>query len=445
MPGDPLLDLVRPRLAAARWFGGKGRPAELTEVIPLPWLVAPGTAGLAIRPALARVRYTDVPANDGHADELYQVVLAYGPERPVAWGPVPGDGGGRVWVGDVADDPEACAVLWEALRTASSDDGLHVERLEEWPVGLTARRFTGEQSNTSLLYGDTALLKIFRKIDAGPNLDIDVHRALTRRGSRAAARMLGAVTVDPVPDVLPAATDLVMVVEQLGGAVDGWQAALDALAAGRSFSAEAHSLGAALAQVHAVLAEAFGTSRTSGERLAATWSSQARSYAEVAPALSPALPGLQSLFSRVSGREVDTQRVHGDCHLGQALLTPEGWKIIDFEGEPVKPLAERARPDSVWRDVAGLLRSFDYAIASVPHADPAAAAAWHDACRSALLAGYVDGTGAPIDAVLLAGYEADRAAYEVVYETRNRPEWVSIPLRAVGRLAGADVTDRRRP
>jgi maltokinase len=142
------------------------------------------------------------------------------------------------------------------------------------------------------------------------------------------------------------------------------------------------------------------------------------------------------VFGALAGRELDVQRVHGDFHLGQTLHTPTGWKIIDFEGEPAKTLAERAVPDSVWRDIAGMLRSFGYAAASVPGEG---SAAWAQACREAFLTGYAGGPLAPDDADVLRAYEADKAVYEVVYEVRNRPEWVDIPLGALAALvAGHD-------
>ena len=124
--------------------------------------------------------------------------------------------------------------------------------------------------------------------------------------------------------------------------------------------------------------------------------------------------------------------MHGDFHLGQTLRTPSGWKIIDFEGEPAKTLAERAAPDSVWRDVAGMLRSFDYAAASLPGP---ASGGWAAECREAFLEGYAGGPLPPADAALLAPYEADKAIYEVIYEVRNRPDWVAIPMAAVAGLA----------
>jgi maltokinase len=142
---------------------------------------------------------------------------------------------------------------------------------------------------------------------------------------------------------------------------------------------------------------------------------------------------------------LDTQRVHGDFHLGQTLHTPKGWKIIDFEGEPAKTMAERLAPDSIWRDIAGMLRSFDYAAASVPGPN---SGAWAAEARAAFLRGYAGGELSGNDSQLLRAYEADKAIYEVVYETRNRPDWVGIPLGAVATLAGAPPPtpdDQRHP
>jgi maltokinase len=140
------------------------------------------------------------------------------------------------------------------------------------------------------------------------------------------------------------------------------------------------------------------------------------------------------------------QQVHGDLHLGQTLRTVRGWKIVDFEGEPAKPLAERLLPDSPWRDVAGMLRSFDYAPRVVERtwggdgqdagADQRAyrAGEWSERNRAAFLKAYVGRDLAPDEHTLLAAYVADKAVYETVYETRNRPAWVTIPLEAVARI-----------
>jgi maltokinase len=235
-----------------------------------------------------------------------------------------------------------------------------------------------------------------------------------------------------------------MVIEKLAGAVDGWELALDSLRADNAatpiatefgFAAEAEALGRALAEIHFALRSSFGGTEVLGARTAMIMANRLHEAARIAPALSPHVPGLLRCFDALAAETLDTQRVHGDFHLGQTLHTPSGWKIIDFEGEPAKTMAERRAPDSVWRDVAGMLRSFDYAAASVPGPR---SRAWAAACRAAFLSGYSGGDAGlgTSEASLLRAYEADKAIYEVVYEMRNRPDWIDIPLRAVADLAG---------
>jgi maltokinase len=128
------------------------------------------------------------------------------------------------------------------------------------------------------------------------------------------------------------------------------------------------------------------------------------------------------------------QRVHGDLHLGQVLRGDGTWYVLDFEGEPLVPVAQRTRPDLALRDVAGMLRSIDYAAAVGGAAPP-----WAADARRALLAGYTAGSAPIAPAVqehLLRVLELDKALYEAVYEARNRPTWTAIPLSAVERLVG---------
>jgi maltokinase len=165
---------------------------------------------------------------------------------------------------------------------------------------------------------------------------------------------------------------------------------------------------------------------------------------------------VRSIFDRLDGLDsAPIQRVHGDLHLGQTLRTVNGWKLVDFEGEPAKPLTDRMLPDSPWRDVAGMLRSFDYAARSVERdfvlvAGDAAdqlsfrAVEWVERNRAAFLNGYLDGRElTDVERTLVEAYEADKAVYEVGYEARNRPTWITIPLSALAKLqerAGQETT-----
>lgn len=148
------------------------------------------------------------------------------------------------------------------------------------------------------------------------------------------------------------------------------------------------------------------------------------------------MPGLRAVFAAASGTTGDgvVQRIHGDLHLGQTLRGSDGgWAVIDFEGEPAKPLDERRSPQPTVRDVAGMLRSFDYAARTHRpwNAD------WAARCRAAFCTGYAEaaGTDPRADPALLRAYETDKAVYEVVYEARHRPDWLPVPMSAIQRLS----------
>ena len=464
LPATAAASLMRV-VTAARWFAGKGRRPELRSFTPLPWLNDPSDAGPAgpdadpaeevprVRLAVIEVAYPDEAA----AVEHYQLALAHR-RRRVPAGTSAGtelyvDDDGSV-VHDATQDVGGARVLLQALLAGTevaSETGsvrFHLRDAAGLTPDLEPQVFRGQQSNTSVMFGDVAMLKLFRRLELGRNLDIQVHAALNDAQTTDVARLFGSVeaTWSNLGEVLGA--DLAMCVEKLADAVDGWDLALASLGAetrgarpgdgsgadvGAGFAAHAAALGRALAEVHDALRTAFGTSTQAGTTVAATMTQRLDRAAAVAPALLPYVDGLRERFAALRGAELDAQRVHGDFHLGQTLHTPSGWKIIDFEGEPAKNLAERVAPDSVWRDVAGMMRSFDYAAASVPGD---AAGSWRDGCRAAFLDGYTDGRGlGAADAGLLAAYEADKAVYEVVYEVRNRPDWVGIPLGAVATLA----------
>ena len=347
---------------------------------------------------------------------------------------------------DAAQDPEASEAILTALlggrrlRSPDSEVRFNITSAPGLRSDLEPRPFTGQQSNTSVMLGDTAIIKLFRRLELGHNLDIEVHNALNAADISDVAGLFGWVEGNWVSGGRQLDADLAMVIEQLTGAVDGWELALDSLKAentsrgrvGSGFAPEAEALGKALSEIHHALRSAFPTKKVLGAHTAMIMVERLEAAADIAPALKPYTPGLLRCFEHLSAETLDTQRVHGDFHLGQTLHTPAGWKIIDFEGEPVKTMAERRAPDSVWRDIAGMLRSFDYAAASVPGPT---SAAWAENCRIAFLHGYAGNELTSADAGLLRAYEADKAIYEVVYETRNRPDWVDIPLRAVAVLA----------
>jgi maltokinase len=167
---------------------------------------------------------------------------------------------------------------------------------------------------------------------------------------------------------------------------------------------------------------------------------------QAVPALRPYEDGLRQAYADLDrpaagGHAWTAQRIHGDLHLGQCLRAADGtWSLIDFEGEPARPLAERRLPQPPVRDIAGMLRSFDYAAHSVRPPAPD----WARGCRAAYCAGYaqVAGRDPRTDAVLLRAFETDKAVYEVLYEARHRPDWLPVPLSAIRRLATSDQEAR---
>ena len=450
-------------LGHARWFGGKGRPFRVTGVRRLGRLggLDGGAGGPALVVTLVAVDYDDAEGGT----EYYQLPLSCYAEwqqslEHAAVGQTDDPELGDVHVYDAVHDRAAMAHLLAAFHEPPQHGSLRFERLPGHELDLTTHStlFSGEQSNSSVAFGEDALLKLFRKITPGRNPDITVHEVLTRAGSDHVAALYGWIeSTTEDGEVL----QLAMLQQFLRTASDGWELALTSVRnlfaegdlhadeVGGDFAGEAMRLGVALRETHQTLAEHFPTHvRSAAEHaeVAAAMHGRLDAAIEVVPELARHASAVRRVFDAAAGLDqVAVQQIHADLHLGQTLRTVRGWKIVDFEGEPARPLAERTRPDSPWRDVAGMLRSFDYAPQVVertyaeaePHAaDQRAyrAAEWSKRNRSAFLSAYA---GRPLtreENLLLSAYVADKAVYETVYEARNRPSWVSIPLDAISRV-----------
>jgi len=221
----------------------------------------------------------------------------------------------------------------------------------------------------------------------------------------------------------------------VAGAEDGFELACDYASRGASFADLARALGTVTATMHEALARSFPlVDAPDGPALVADGIAQRLAWATSAvPQLAAYAPGVERVLAEV--RALDStpprQRVHGDLHLGQVLRARDEWFITDFEGEPLAPLEQRTRPDLAVRDLAGLLRSIDYA-AAVGGLTGTEAAAWSAEAREALQDGY----GSSTTHVLVRALELDKTLYEAVYESRNRPAWLPIPLAGLDRLVG---------
>lgn len=296
--------------------------------------------------------------------------------------------------------------------------------------GLTAQRLSVEQSNTSVKLGERALFKLFRRPTPPPDREALLLRRLAHSG--VAPELYGEVRDNH-------GRQRAIIMEYIDAVDDGWQLACASCAAQSDFSSSAFDLGRALKTMHTTLGRPWpdadlalsASGEVPGRVLAEAMLARLIATAAMVPALADVAGSLRPVFEAIPDAPIAVSQIHGDFHLGQALYrrSPAGWVIIDFEGEPLKQASERLAPDSPWRDVAGALRSFEYARQS--HAEPRSTAAeqWAVATRRAFLEGYCDSAAVPVE--LLRAYVVDKAIYEVRYEAQSRPNWVHIPLESV--------------
>ncbi|NAS24645.1 aminoglycoside phosphotransferase [Herbidospora sp. NEAU-GS84] len=443
-----LAELLTGWIADQRWFAGKGRPIDdlsIESTVPL----------MDGDPALAHLI---VKVVQGDRTTRYQLLLGLRDGlssrlRHVFIGRCEWDGRERD-VYDAAHDAELMGRLLHGIARDATVGPLSFHRAPEAEIDTSQRSLvmTAEQSNTSIVFGDQYILKMFRVVIPGMNPELEIVRALADEGSHHVARPFGWVegTIDGET------TTLAIMQAFLGGASEGWAMALTSVRdlyatprevsagdAGGDFAAEAERLGVATAEVHREMREAFGYDALDPDEIhsmAELYLAQLeRAVAEV-PALADHADVAREAYDLLASIDepVLVQRVHGDYHLGQVMRTYDDWIVLDFEGEPGQPLAERRALHSPLRDVAGMLRSFEYAarhlLADHPDAETLEdrAEEWAVRNRAAFLSGYTRSGGElrPADVVMMRALELAKAVYEVVYEARNRPSWLPIPLAA---------------
>jgi maltokinase len=415
--GEPALAaLVREQ----RWFGSKSR------VLTGGCIADAGALSADCALALFEAEFAE------GAGELYQL-----PYRVA---------GGGEKVLELADPPLAralLAALRASARVATEAGGIEFELAGDLPGedALEGVRSAGaEQSNSSVVFGERCILKAYRRLEDGESPELEMLRFLDVHGFEHAPRLLGWYGYEG-PRL---AATLGILQEFVPDARDGWQDALGSLADPAEFLSRLRRLGEVTARMHTVLASAGDDPAFAPEGRAAWDDAGARAWLAVAPEpiaarSGEALERLRALHRLGTGGKAIRQ--HGDYHLGQVLWARGDWLVLDFEGEPARPLAERRHKSTPLRDVAGMLRSFAYAAETGRATGAPGTAGWERDARSAFLSGYtsaIDDSLLPPEGeardALLAACELEKALYELRYEQDNRPDWMHVPMAGILRL-----------
>jgi maltokinase len=447
-------ETLREWVVPQRWFGSKAR-----DVAHLNVLEAFTLRGEAPQLVLALIE-ARFPAG---THEVYQVPIGIRPasegwsERVIA------EAGGHTYYDALADPTHARELLHLMRSNADVQAGEGTlgfrwsgGRNQPHPPGTVDVRPVGvEQSNSSIVFGEALILKAFRRVEPGVNPELELLRFLSEREFPHIAPIAGWFQYD---GRLMDAT-LGVLQAYLAGATDGWDLALDALATDpEAFLGHVQALGVVSGELHTALSSeasdpAFSPEEPSTEAL----SILTATIDEEIERIFVELPDLEAL-EPIRGRGQDVQerllllasvgaggrviRTHGDYHLGQTMLAERGWVILDFEGEPGRPISQRRLKRSPLRDVAGMLRSFSYAAAGsrILRGAPAPEG-WEERARETFLAGYFEAVdqallppGDEATRKMLAIFELEKAVYELRYELNNRPDWVAIPVAGIVRL-----------
>jgi maltokinase len=451
------LEALAEWLVERRWFASKSRELSQVGVIDMP-LLDP-------EPPPLRIALVEVHFGTG-THEIYQVPVALDDsgELPAAARIAAlGDGAAYDLLAERRDPPRLLRLIAAGGQVASDDGRVIFEWLgaDPPPAGSEVRPIASEQSNSSVIFGESAILKVYRRVEAGVNPELEMLRFLGERGFRQVPALLGWYEYQG----RPADATLGVVQELIADGRDGWELVLDGLAGDPDSLLEPlRALGATVGAMHTALAgdptdPVFAPEERGNEALALYTANLDEGIERVFLDL-PDDERLAPIAHR--GEELRDQlrsltmiggpgmaiRVHGDMHLGQALLADRGWTIIDFEGEPARPLPERRTKSSPLRDVAGLLRSVAYAplAARLQRGGAEPPADWEARAREKFLDGYLDAidptllpaTRREVDQ-LLAIFELEKAVYELNYELDNRPDWVGIPVAGIARLMEVEV------
>lgn len=474
------LERLKSELPEHRWFGDKSREIESVELVDRGVLQdgGPNGSGESLDLLIVEVRFRD----EGRV--LYSIPALVSPEGVVR---------------EATSDESRFKIVGEILASGHpvkgelggifhfSGPGLNPSA----PPGDRSVATVGaEQSNTSIVFDNEVILKFFRKVEVGPNPDLELTRLLTNEGFVSIPPQLGEIFykpedaeahLQPTPGDEENEIDLGIAQRFIADSREGWRYVLERL---EDLYEQVHpedasedrpnliedraadmleaidQLGEATAEVHvqlsredletSFLAEPIDPEDLKGWSIGAI--ERLNGLVERVPDIASVAPALAERLRAITRIEDpgSKTRIHSDYHLGQVLRVPRGWRILDFEGEPARSLEERRAKHSPVRDVAGMVRSFSYAAAASLFArtEPGSeewerlepwAHAWEQIARDRFLAAYLatshEGRFMPDDredfAAMLDFFELDKALYEVDYERDHRPAWLHIPLRGI--------------